>query len=90
MSQSNNKIKNALFEHLQHEVYCRLGVSPLHGIGVFALRAIPKGVNPLKSWLKNKEIKFSHENPNRMESLYFNEKNPVTLLTKVKSKRFKI
>jgi len=61
LSTSNKKTKMALFEHLQHEVYCRLGVSPLHGIGVFAMRAIPKGVNPLKSWLKNKEVKFSHE-----------------------------
>lgn len=61
MSDSNKKIKAALLKHLQQEVYCRLGISPLHGIGVFALRAIPKGVNPLKSWLKNKEIKFSHD-----------------------------
>jgi hypothetical protein len=55
LSDSNKKIKAALLKHLQQEVYCRLGISPLHGIGVFALRAIPKGVNPLKSWLKNKE-----------------------------------
>lgn len=61
LSNSNKKIKAALFEHLQQEVYCRLGVSPLHGIGVFALRAIPKGINPLKSWLNNKEIKFTHD-----------------------------
>ncbi len=61
LSDSNKKIKNALFKHLQEEVYCRLGISPLHGIGVFALRAIPKGANPLKSWLKNIEIKFSHD-----------------------------
>ena len=45
-----------LLEHLQSEVYCKLGVSPVHGIGVFAVRPIPKGVYPLKSYLRIKEI----------------------------------
>jgi hypothetical protein len=61
MPNAPKKTKSALFEHLKHEVYCHLGISPLHGIGVFAMRAIPKGVNPLKSWLKNREFKFSHD-----------------------------
>ncbi|MEK7212411.1 MAG: SET domain-containing protein [Patescibacteria group bacterium] len=29
-------------------VYVRLGASPLHGVGVFAIRAIGKGVNPFR------------------------------------------
>jgi SET domain-containing protein len=28
------------------EAYCRLAPSPIHGVGVFAVRDIPKGVNP--------------------------------------------
>ena len=48
--------KKKILQHLENEVYCRLGVSPIHGIGVFALRDIPKGVLPLKSYLKFKEI----------------------------------
>ena len=48
-----------LLEHLQSEVYCKLGVSPIHGIGVFALRPIPKGIYPLKSYLRIKEIDIS-------------------------------
>lgn len=30
-----------------HDVYCRLGVTK-HGVGVLAIRAIPKGAEPLK------------------------------------------
>jgi len=48
--------KKKIIDHLDNEVYCRLGVSPIHGIGVFALRDIPKGVNPLKSYVRFKEI----------------------------------
>lgn len=31
-----------------HDVYCRLGVTA-HGVGLLAIRDIPKGVNPLKN-----------------------------------------
>ncbi len=55
-----SKAKEKLLAHLQDEVFCRLGVSPVHGIGVFAVRSIPEGVNPLASRLHYKEIKFSH------------------------------
>ena len=48
-----------LLEHLDKEVYCKLGVSPVHGIGVFAVRPIPKGVHPLKSYLNHKEVDIS-------------------------------
>ena len=51
-----SKIKNKLLKHLQEEVYCRLGVSPVHGIGVFAIRAIPKGVNPMRTWHPLEEV----------------------------------
>ena len=48
-----------LLEHLNKEVYCKLGVSPVHGIGVFAVRFIPQGVYPLKSYLNIREIDIS-------------------------------
>jgi SET domain-containing protein len=51
--------KKRILKHLQTEVYCRLGISPVHGIGVFAIRDIPKGVKPLVSLLKIKEFAFS-------------------------------
>lgn len=52
-------LKEKLYEHLKDDVYCKLGVSTIHGIGVFALRDIPKGAKPLKSMVSNKEVKFS-------------------------------
>lgn len=30
-------------EHLNNTVFAKLGVSPIHGVGVFAIRDIPKG-----------------------------------------------
>jgi hypothetical protein len=36
---------NEVVENLK-KVYCRLGVSAIHGVGVFAVRKIPKGINP--------------------------------------------
>ena len=53
------KFKKILLNHIQTEVYCRLGVSPVHGIGVFAIREIPSGVNPLSSLVSNEEVEFS-------------------------------
>lgn len=52
------KTKAQIIQHLQHEVYCKLGVSKIAGIGVFALRAIPKGIDPLKTWLPTKELEI--------------------------------
>lgn len=54
-------IKKKLLDHLKEEVYCRLGVSKVHGIGVFAIKPIPKGAYPLKSRLKIKDIAFTHK-----------------------------
>ena len=54
-------LKKEILEHLAQDVFCRLGASPLHGVGVFAIRPIAKGSNPLKSRLKHQEILFSHE-----------------------------
>jgi SET domain-containing protein len=54
-------LKKAILDHLAQEVFCRLGASALHGVGVFAIRSISKGSNPLQSRLKHREIKFSHD-----------------------------
>jgi SET domain-containing protein len=54
-------LKKKLFKHLDQSVYCRLGISPVHGIGVFAIRAIPKGVHPLQTMAQPKEIKFTRK-----------------------------
>jgi SET domain-containing protein len=56
-----SELKKKLLDHLNNEVYCRLGVSKVHGIGVFAIKPIPKGVNPMKSKLKFKEVPIPHK-----------------------------
>jgi SET domain-containing protein len=53
--------KKQLFEHLHNGVYCHLGVSKLHGVGVFAIRPIPKGIEPLRSLVRFDDVKFTHE-----------------------------
>ena len=53
--------KKKLYKHLNQSVYCRLGISPVHGIGVFAIRAIPKGAHPLQTMSEPKEIKFTRK-----------------------------
>jgi SET domain-containing protein len=60
------KTKKALLHHLQEEVYCHLGVSKIAGIGVFALRQIPKGIDPLHSWLPTKELTITLEELNKL------------------------
>jgi len=60
------KTKKALINHLQNEVYCHLGVSKIAGIGVFALRQIPKGIDPLRTWLPTKDLTISLEELNKL------------------------
>jgi SET domain-containing protein len=54
-------LKDKLMRHLTEEVYCRLGVSKTHGVGVFAIRPIPKGVAPLKTRVRKREVRMSRE-----------------------------
>ena len=51
-----NNIKNQL-----NNVYCRLSKSKIHGIGVIAIKDIPKGINPFKYKI-NIEGKFYNKN----------------------------
>ena len=37
----------AFIDDLKRRVFCRLGVSGIHGVGVFAIRPIPAGINPM-------------------------------------------
>ncbi len=44
--QMENLSKEDLIKDLENNIYCRLKSSPIQGIGVFAIRDIPKGTNP--------------------------------------------
>jgi len=53
-----NKYK--LLKNLQ-ETYCSFGISKVHGIGVFAIRDIPIGVDPFPTIKPEKIIKLTDE-----------------------------
>ena len=48
-------MKAKLIDHLKNDIYCRIGVSKTHGVGVIAIRSIPKDTNPFKNLSKEKE-----------------------------------
>ena len=47
--------KKKLIEHITRDVYCRLGVSKVSGVGVIAIRDIPAGTDPFKNLSKEKQ-----------------------------------
>jgi SET domain-containing protein len=51
--------RKKLLRHLHDEVYCRIGVSKIHGVGVLAIRHIPKGVRVLESPLPTRDVRIS-------------------------------
>ena len=53
-----NKYK--LLENL-HNTYCSFGNSKVHGVGVFAVRDIPKGVNPLPAIAPEQTISITEK-----------------------------
>ena len=40
--------KKKLMNNLKNDIYCRLGVSSIQGVGVIAIRDIPINTNPFK------------------------------------------
>ncbi|MBM4210366.1 MAG: SET domain-containing protein [Gammaproteobacteria bacterium] len=51
--------RNSIIRHLHDEVYCRIGISNAHGVGVFAVRRIPKNIQVLRSTLSTQDIRVS-------------------------------
>ena len=48
-------MKSKLINHLKNDIYCRIGLSKVHGVGVIAIKDIPKGINPFKNLSTEKE-----------------------------------
>lgn len=65
--------KKALLNHLQNDIYCRIGVSKIAGVGVIAIKNISKGTNPFKNLSKEKE-KIIELDENDIKSLNGNIK----------------
>lgn len=38
--------KKLLLKNLQNDTYCRIGLSKIHGVGIIAIKPIPKNTNP--------------------------------------------
>ncbi|MEK7070361.1 MAG: SET domain-containing protein [Patescibacteria group bacterium] len=53
--------KQKLLDHLKSDVYCRIGRSDVHGIGIIAIRDIPKGINPFKSFYEESYEEFTDD-----------------------------
>jgi len=52
-------LNKKILDHLHHELFCRLGVSSINGVGVFAVRPIPIKVDPLVSSIEDRYFKVS-------------------------------
>ena len=68
--------KHKLLKNLK-ETYCSFGVSKIHGIGVFAIRDIPIGTNPMPSVKPEKIIIGDKDLDNLFIEMYhkFKESN---------------
>jgi hypothetical protein len=44
--------KDDIIKDLENNVYCRIQTSPIHGVGVFAVRDVPRGTNPFVTHAK--------------------------------------
>jgi SpoVK/Ycf46/Vps4 family AAA+-type ATPase len=51
----SNNIRKKLIEHLMNDIYCRIGVSKVAGVGVIAIKDIPNGIDPFKNLSSRKE-----------------------------------
>lgn len=53
--------KSQLLENFKKDIYCRIGVSRIQGVGVIAVRDISKGANPFKGARDYKLIPFKKD-----------------------------
>ena len=79
--------KNKLLKHLNEHLYCKLGVSPVHGIGVFAIRGIEKGCYPLKTLFKYEDINIK---PDEVKKLPPSIRKMINTFCYVDAKRVEI
>ncbi len=60
------RTKKEILRHLRSDIFCKIGVSKTHGVGVFAIREIPKGATPLRSLRRHKEVAISMKELKRL------------------------
>jgi len=83
-------IKQKLLEHLKNDIYCRIGISKIDGVGVIAIKNIPKNTNPFKHiskekdniiTLTKKDIKNIDPNVKKLLKDFFGNKNNFDILS---------
>lgn len=79
-------MKKLLIKNLENDVYCRLKPSKKHGVGVFAIRDIPKNTDPFKLTgskcenekvlsIKKEELKNVHHEVKKMVRDFYHEED---------------
>jgi len=89
MKKNLSAIKKEIIENLKN-TYCRLKPSRIAGVGVFAIRDIPKGINPFnetkqKNWyeLKTSDFKnFDKDLLKMIDNFFVIEKDDSVLVPK--------
>lgn len=71
-------LKEKLILKRLEKVYCKLAPSPIHGIGVFAIKDIPKGINPFNNSFMAQEAIVV--NKNKLKDLGPDSQTLVSLL----------
>lgn len=51
--------KDRLLKYLHNDLYIRVQGSDIHGVGLFAIRDIPEGINPFQSIYQEEYIEFN-------------------------------
>lgn len=64
-------LREEILDQLKNDVYCRLLPSPLGGIGVFAIKDIPEGINPFNGCFDGDYISFDLEEFHELEPAVF-------------------
>ena len=65
----NNDIKSKIIDNLKNDVYCRIKRSKIHGVGVFAIKNIPKGINPFLNLKSKNKKEYIDINKNDLNDL---------------------
>ncbi len=69
--------KERLLKHLEEDIYCRIGVSKTHGVGVIAIKDIPKNTNPFKNLSNYTNEKIIFLNKDELQNI---NKNVIKIL----------
>ena len=64
-------MNKALLKNLKNDVYCRIKPSKRHGVGVFAIKNIPKNKNPFRitgeNCIKQRVLNIKREDVNKLD-----------------------